>query len=186
MTLRELRWGDFEPLTESYWELYSERERGEPIGIHLFAERPSKEDEAGWFSGLYRRIVAGDGVAVVAEVEGRAVGLCEIRPAFPGGRSSETGHVGELGIVIANGHRGRGLGRAMLIRALELARARFEIVRLWVFSTNEGAKRLYVRVGFLPAGRLPAVVRRGETYIDEELMYVDLRRWQPPGPPTNR
>ncbi|MGP8077266.1 MAG: N-acetyltransferase family protein [Thermoplasmata archaeon] len=186
MILRELRWADFEALVESYWELYDARDRGEPFGIPLFAVRPSQEEEAAWFATLFRRTVSGDGIAVVAEVDGRAVGLCEIRPTSPGGRGSEGGHVGELGILIDHRHRGRGLGRAMIRRALELAPARFEIVRLWVFANNDRAKRLYVRLGFTAAGRLPSVVRRGTTYFDEELMYVDLRHWRPPDPGANR
>jgi ribosomal protein S18 acetylase RimI-like enzyme len=186
MPLRELRWGDFDSLTESYWELYDERARGEPIGINLFAERPSLEAEAAWFAGLYRRVLNGEEIAVVAEVDGRAVGLCQVRPAFPGGPGSDGGHVGELGILIDHRYRGRGLGRTMILRALELARARYEIVRLWVFSNNEGAKRLYRKLGFEVTGRLPSAVRRGTTYIDEELMYIDLRRGPVPEPVANR
>ncbi|HTP53852.1 MAG TPA: GNAT family N-acetyltransferase [Thermoplasmata archaeon] len=178
--LRQLRWEDFDAIVESYWELYDERDRGEPVGVGLFAERPSREDEAAWFTAVYRRVLAGDEIAVVAEVEGKAVGLCNVHPTFPGGREGDGGHVGELGIMIDHRHRGRGLGRAMIVRALELSRSRFEIVRLWVFANNHGAKHLYAALGFETVGRMPSAVRRGSTYIDLELMYVDLRRWRPP------
>jgi ribosomal protein S18 acetylase RimI-like enzyme len=178
--LRELRWEDFDALIESYWELYDERGRGEPIGIGLFANRPSREEEAAWFTGVYRRLLAGDEIAVVADVDGRAVGLCNVHPTFPGGKDSDGGHLGELGILIDHRHRRRGFGRAMILRALELSRVRYEIVRLWVHADNLGAKHLYSSLGFETVGRMPSAVRRGTTYIDSELMYVDLRRWRPP------
>lgn len=180
MVVRELRWNDFDALTESYWELYDERARGEPIGISLFAERPSRAAEARWFSDLVAAVETGEKIVVVAELDGRAVGQCTIGPTFPGGPGSDGAHVGELGILVDHRYRGRGLGREMIVRALEQARARYEIVRLWVFSTNERAKRLYLSLGFLPSGRQPYAVRRGSEYIDAELMWLDLRRWKAP------
>ncbi|MFY9716912.1 MAG: GNAT family N-acetyltransferase [Thermoplasmata archaeon] len=184
--LRELRWEDFDAITEAYWELYDERDRGEPVGVGLLAKRPSREEEAAWFTGVYRRVLAGDGIAVVADVEGRAVGLCNVGPTFPGGRDSDGGHVGELGIMIDHRYRRRGFGRAMILRALELSRNRYEIVRLWVHANNLGAKHLYSTLGFETVGRMPSAVRRGATYIDTELMYVDLRRGASPGAAENR
>ncbi|MGB6501745.1 MAG: GNAT family N-acetyltransferase [Thermoplasmata archaeon] len=184
--LRDLRWEDFESLTESYWELYDERDRGEPVGVLLFAERPSAAAEAAWFSGLYQRTLKGEEIAVVAETEGQAVGLCQIRPASVQGPTGEGGHVGELGILVHHRHRGQGVGRAMIERALELAMPRYEIVRLKVFANNERAKRLYQELGFVLCGRLPNAIRRGSTYIDEEEMYIDLRRPDSSGAPTKR
>lgn len=186
MTVRELRWEDFDALVESYWELYEERERGEPIGIGLFEKPPTRAEEAVWFAGVYSRVAAGEEIAVIAEAEGRAVGMCSVRSTFPGGRSSDGGHVGELGILVDYRHRGQGHGRAMIVRALELARARFDVVRLWVFSTNVGAKRLYERLGFVTTGRMPLAVHRGSTYIDTELMYIDLRSGAAPAPAEKR
>jgi len=184
MQLRDLRWEDFDPLTESYWAQYDERARGEPVTISLFAEKPSREEEVGWFAGLFRRVLAGEGVAVVADVDGHAVGLCEIHPTAPGGAGSEGGHVGELGILIDRAHRGQGYGRAMIVAVLARARPRYEIVRLSVVASNERARRLYLGLGFVPFGRLPDGIRRGTRYTDLEMMSVDLRRWRPP--PANR
>lgn len=178
--IRELRWSDAEPFFDLYWELYDERDEGLPIGITLYRDRPGRADEVAWFSNLYQRVLNGEWVSVVAEIDGRPVGHCEIWPVHPG-PPSENSHVGELGIVVDRRHRGMGCGGALIARALELARGRFEIVRLSAFATNTRAQALYARLGFVMIGRVPATHRRGDQYIDEVLMVLDLR-----GPPRPR
>ncbi len=180
MTVRELRWADFDDLRETYYLLYEERERGGNHGIHLFRDRPTVADEVGWFSGLFRRNLDGEGIAVVAEREGRVVGHCTIDPSG-GVRASERGHVGVLGILVHRDHRGQGIGSALLAAALEKARDVFPLVRLSVFASNEGAVRLYERFGFVHAGRIPGAFRRQGAEIDEILMVRDRR--PPRGPP---
>jgi ribosomal protein S18 acetylase RimI-like enzyme len=184
--IRDLEWTDLDPFIETYWGLYEERARGDPIGITLFSERPSRSDEVAWFSNLYRRVLEGDTICVVAEQDGRAVGHCEIGPVPGSQAGSETYHVGELGILVDARYRGQGCGRALLGRALERARGRFDLVRLSVFSTNAGAKRLYERVGFTVTGRMPAAIRRGDAYIDLEVMHLDLRPGVPGSHAANR
>ena len=183
--LRELRWTDFEPLTRTYYELYEERDGGEPIGISLFRDRPAHEDEVTWFAGLFRRVTSGESVVVIADVNGQAVGSCTVGPASPT-RASETGHVGVLGILVNRRYRGQGIGEAMMRRTLELCRGQFELVRLSVFADNEGARRLYERLGFVGCGRYPRAIKRGARYVDEDLMILDLAAPKPSGRPANR
>lgn len=173
MPVRELRWHDFEDITATYYLLYDERDRDGTIGIHLFGERPSIADEAAWFAGLYRTVLARDAIVSVAEVDGHVVGSCTIRRIAPRA-DAENGHVGELGIVVHRDHRGRGLGTALMADALAHARGIFRLVRLSVFATNPRAAQLYVRFGFRPAGRIPHAIRRGDTFIDEDLMVLEL------------
>jgi RimJ/RimL family protein N-acetyltransferase len=183
--VRELRWNDFDPLTEMYFHLYEERAAGESIGISLFAERPSMADEVEWFANLYRKSLEHQWFTAVAEEGGRAIGNCTIQPqaARP---DSELGHVGVLGVLVDHRHRGKGAGRAMMVRALEAARNRFEIVRLSLFADNLRAKELYRRLGFVPYGLLPRAIHRGSAYIDEEFMFLDLRSWSAPPTGPNR
>jgi RimJ/RimL family protein N-acetyltransferase len=173
MLVREVRWSDFDDLREIYYELYEERDRGEAIGITLFTVRPSLADEVEWFTGEYRRVQAGDAVMSVAEDGGRVVGNCSIHRQGPSA-SSESGHVGVLGILVQRDHRGAGVGSALLTHALAACRGRFEVVRLSVFATNPRAQRLYSRFGFVPVGRIPRAIRRGTEYIDEEEMVLLL------------
>ncbi|MGA8276421.1 MAG: GNAT family N-acetyltransferase [Thermoplasmata archaeon] len=185
MIVRGLLWNDFDPLTEMYFHLYQERAAGESIGISLFAERPSTADEVEWFANLYRKSLERQWFTAVAEEAGRAIGNCTIQPQTARA-DSELGHIGVLGVLVDHRFRGRGAGRAMMIRALEEARSRFEIVRLSVFADNVRAKELYRRLGFVPYGLLPRAIRRGDRYIDEEFMFLDLRKWVPPSAAPNR
>jgi len=70
-----------------------------------------------------------------------------------------------LAIAVAPGHQGRGIGTALMARALALAtalRGRYGVdeVELSVADTNPGALRFFTRHGFLVAdadeGRYPA------------------------------
>ena len=171
--LRDLEWTDFDALVENYYRCYDERAAGYPIGITLFAQKPSREAEAAWFSNLYRRVLEGATVGVVAEVDGRAGGSCFVDRRAPG-PDSEMSHVGELGILVHQDYRGRGMGTALMQEALRRCRGRFEIVRLAVFANNEGAKKLYRSLGFELCGRLPRGVKRGDRYFDEEWMMLAL------------
>ena len=180
ISVRSVEWRDFAELTDTYWRLYEERDRGAPIGITLFAERPTQADEVEWFSRVVRRVLSGDLVFVVAEVDGHVVGSCSVGRLAPS-RSAEHGHVGELGILVAESFRGKGVGTALLERALADARRLFEVIFLSVFTVNEGAQRLYRRFGFVPCGHLPRMVKRGGRYFDEERMVLVS---PPPEPAT--
>ena len=175
ITVRELRWSDFDRLRDIYWALYDERESQRDIGITLYGTRPSFSDEVGWFTDHYRRVTAGSAISVVAEKDGVPIGHCAIR-SLGANDDFESAHVGELGILVHRDHRGSGAGRALMRRALEQARGRFEIVRLSVFATNERARRLYEEFGFVTVGTIPRVVRRGNEYFDEVLMFKEISR----------
>jgi RimJ/RimL family protein N-acetyltransferase len=178
--LRELRWEDFPARVESYLSLYEEVKENPDLGMTLTATVPGRAEEAAWFADLYRRTLQGDTIVVVGEMDGRAVGMVTIARTRFGGADSEAGHVGTLGILVDRGYRGKGLGAALMVRALELAKEHFEIVRLVVFSVNVRAKRLYERLGFRTTGRLEREVKRGGRYLDEEMMTLDLDGWTPP------
>jgi len=179
MILRSVRWSDFDDLRETYYRLYEERDRGEPIGITLFEDRPSLPDEVDWFSREYHRVLVGNSVWSVAEVEGRVVGNCVVGRSGANA-SSEMGHVGVLGILVDSAFRGKGVGSALLRHALDACRGKFEAVRLSVFSVNQKAQRLYRKFGFEVCGHIPRAVRRGTTYFDEEEMILLLE-----GPPAS-
>lgn len=171
--VRDVRWTDFDDFVRIYWHLYDERDAGVPHGVTLLKRKPSRAEEADWFAGFYRRVLAGDTVAVVAEVGGKVVGHCAISRARPAG--SEQGHLGVLGIIVEAGYRGRGIGDALVRSALRRARGRFDVVRLDVFANNRVAQRLYARHGFRRVGTIPQAVRRGRETLDEDVMALVLR-----------
>jgi RimJ/RimL family protein N-acetyltransferase len=171
LIIRDLRATDFEDLCNYYYEFYDEIEENPDLGITLFQSKPTLADELDWFARLFKAVQEGKDVAFVAEENGRVVGLCEVASLL---KDHEVSHRGELGISLKKEFRGRGIGRALLRRTLEACTGKFEIIELWVFSTNAVAKSLYAEFGFKSSGRRPRAVKRRGKYIDEEYMYLVL------------
>jgi L-phenylalanine/L-methionine N-acetyltransferase len=85
-------------------------------------------------------------------------------------------HVADLGLMVAAGHRRRGIGRALLRRAVEWAReSDVTKLELHVFPDNEPAIALYESFGFVREGyRRRHYLRDGE-YVDAVLMAFETR-----------
>jgi GNAT superfamily N-acetyltransferase len=100
---------------------------------------------------LQRLRIVGDRV-VVAELDGRAVGLAhlQVTPAIE--RDGPAAKIGAL--VVDDVHRGRGVGRA-LVEAMEAeARARgCELLFLTTAKRRDDAHSFYERVGLEHTGR---------------------------------
>jgi RimJ/RimL family protein N-acetyltransferase len=167
LILRELAWTDFADWVEMYYARYEEILTNPSLGVLLREPRPSLADEAEFFGRLHRQILDGHVVCCVAEDDGHVVGTCSITRK---GDHVEDRHVGTLAIGVRADRRGRGVGAALMQRALERCRGRFEVVELGVLAPNETAQRLYQKFGFQECGRLPRAFKRGGTYYDEVLM----------------
>lgn len=90
-------------------------------------------------------------VAFVAEAGGRVIGMIELWLKRPRDlRSPRIGRVrADLGISVAPEWRGRGVGSALLLAAENWARAQgAERMILDLSSANDGARRLYERLGY--------------------------------------
>lgn len=81
------------------------------------------------------------------------------------------------GMYVAPEARGRGLGRALLERALEALAAAggIEQVHLTATTTNAPALGLYRSAGFVSEGISLRAMKLGERYVDEELLVLRLR-----------
>lgn len=169
ITVRPFRPEDAADLGAIYYHLYDKRDAGEQVGITLFTPRPSAVDEKAWYDRQYARTQSGEMIYLVADVDGHAVGSCTVA-RMGASDAAEDAHVGELGILVHWQMRGKGVGTALLKRALEAARARFEVVYLSVFSFNVRALWLYERFGFRVYGQLPRAVKRGGQYFDSVRM----------------
>ena len=114
-----------------------------------------------------------DAVVFVAEDEdGSIVGRLSLaRDEHPASM-----HVADLGIMVAEGHRRRGIGWALLEQAVAWARrVGVRKLELHVFPWNEPAIALYERFGFEREGyRKGHYVRDGE-YVDAVLMALEIR-----------
>ena len=108
----------------------------------------------------------------VAENEHGIVGRLSVardsHPASP--------HVADLGLMVAVGHRRRGIGRALLERAVEWAReVGVEKLELHVFPHNEPAIRLYEQFGFEREGLRRRHYQRDGELLDAVLMALRVR-----------
>lgn len=171
LKVRELEWNDFEQMSENYLGQFDELEIDINFGLIMPVERPSKSKLVEWFTSMFSAFVEGRMEVVVAELDGKLVGDCDIRM-----RRDYDGfsHVGFLDIAVKKGFRGMGVGRAMMETIIEKVTGRLEIVYLDVLSSNAPAKALYRKLGFIQCGSFPGMLKRKGTSIDLERMYLRI------------
>lgn len=104
---------------------------------------------------------------LVAQNDGVVAGVAGLHR----GARPATRHTAEFGVTIAQAHRGRGLGTALIAEMERRARA-WGVTKmcLGVFAHNEGAARLYRRLGYQEEGIRRGHYLVGGTLRDEILM----------------
>jgi putative acetyltransferase len=125
-------------------------------------------DERRYVKSVYRHP---DAAVYVADEGGEVLARLSLaRDPHPASR-----HVADLGLMVAAGHRGRGIGRMLLEAAVAWARVcGVSKLELHVFPWNEPALRLYESFGFEREGfRKQHYEREGE-YVDAILMALLL------------
>jgi RimJ/RimL family protein N-acetyltransferase len=112
----------------------------------------------------------------VAEYDGAVIGRLSLaRDSHPA-----SVHVADLGLMVAAGHRRRGIGRLLLAQAVEWARETgVEKLELHVFPHNEPAIKLYQRFGFEREGLRRDHYRRGSEFVDAVLMAYRVGKLTP-------
>jgi RimJ/RimL family protein N-acetyltransferase len=112
-----------------------------------------------------------DAAVYVAEAPEGIVGRLSVgRDPHPA-----SSHVADLGLMVAKGHRRRGIGRAFLEQAVEWARgAGVSKLELHVFPHNEPAIQLYEAFGFRREGYRERHYRRNGGLVDAILMAYDV------------
>ena len=161
VVLRTPTWNDLDELLALINSLVEE---GANISID---ERITREEEIDWLSKTLTLLEKDEAFYVVAEVNGRVVSNSELRWK----RTGHDRHVGSIGIVIADGFRGLGIGTEMMRVLIEQARETgLKVLTLSVYANNERAKHLYERVGFIEVGRIPKKFLKDGEYIDDIVM----------------
>jgi ribosomal protein S18 acetylase RimI-like enzyme len=98
-------------------------------------------------------------------------------------------HKGLLwGVYVSSELRGKGLARRLIERVIARARDHVALLQAVVSADNAPARRLYAELGFRRYGLEPAGLRVDGAFIDEELIWLDLRGGDslPPGDLSDR
>lgn len=119
-----------------------------------------------------RSVIDSNGVHLVAvDTNDRVVGWCDIARLMLAGFD----HVGRLGMGLLPEARGKGLGRQLLLAAIDAARERgFERIELDVFASNGRARALYEQVGFVEEGVRRRARKLDGLYDDDVIMALLL------------
>ena len=105
---------------------------------------------------------------IVAQVDKEVVGHLRIFPQWYGSKGR---HVGEVGLVIIEPWRERGIGTAMMAYALDWAKyAQFQKIVASVIGTNYRALNLFAKYGFIQEGRLVQQLNIAGRYVDDVLL----------------
>jgi putative acetyltransferase len=104
------------------------------------------------------------GYVLVAEVDGKVVGMIGLKPES----SPRRRHSGGIGMAVQGGYQGRGVGTALLAAAIDLADYWLGLRRLelHVFADNAVAVHLCEKAGFVVEGRVRDFALRAGVYID--------------------
>lgn len=103
----------------------------------------------------------------VADIQNKVVGNVRVR--IGEGRAK---HVGDLAMAVHDKHQGQGIGKMLMLTAIDLADNWLNLFRLTleVYVDNERALRLYKNFDFEIEGRIRANSYRNGKYIDSYLM----------------
>ncbi|MBD2746266.1 GNAT family N-acetyltransferase [Microvirga sp. BT688] len=84
-------------------------------------------------------------------------------------------HKGVLwGVYVKAEWRGHQVGKRLVQHVIDHASRHVMMLEATVGLTNDGARRTYHGLGFKPYGIQRKALRVGDTFYDEELLYLDL------------
>jgi ribosomal protein S18 acetylase RimI-like enzyme len=157
MSIREAAPEDFDAIWPIFRDIAAAgetygypRDVGEDQARHLWMEAPRK--------------------TYVFEQDGRILGTYFIKT----NQSGPGSHVCNCGYMVDSAARGRGLATAMCEHSQQIARELgYKAMQFnFVASTNEGAVRLWSKLGFATVGRLPQAFHHPfKGYVDALVMY---------------
>jgi RimJ/RimL family protein N-acetyltransferase len=161
VVLRTPTWNDLDDLLALINSLVEER------ADILIDKKVSRDEEIDWLSMTLARLERDEAFHLVAEVSGKVVGTAE----FGRRNGGYEKHIGSLGIIIGNSYRDLEIGTEIMKSLIEQARAvGLKLLTLSVFATNERARHLYQKLGFVETGRIPKKFLKEGKWVDEITM----------------
>ncbi len=164
VTLRTPRWSDLDDMLAFINGLVDEEVM---IAVD---EKKTRDEEIEWLANNLKRLERDQHMVVFAEVDGHAVGSCEISPRY--GRMK---HYAILGISLKDGYRDAGIGQEMMRELEEHApRLGVEYLALEVYAINDRAIHVYEKMGYRRIGAYPGGVKYKGEYVDSVHMVKKL------------
>ena len=168
ITIRQPKMSDLKATLKYINKLSKER-----TFITVQGEQRTLKEEREYIAGFIKNDKKKKGVHLMAFHKKELISLTGIDL-----HNNVENHIGEYGIAVAKDFRSVGLGK--LMTKLILAEAKQEIrglkiVQLKAFSINKRAINLYKKSGFKEYGRLPKGILYKGKYIDDILMYKNIR-----------
>ncbi len=157
MKIREATREDFDQI----WPIF--REIAAAGETYAYARDTTKEQALETWMDIPRR-------TYVFEEDGEILGTYYIKT----NQSGPGDHVCNCGYMVSSSARGRGLATAMCEHSQHIGRELgYKAMQFnFVASTNEGAVRLWSKLGFATVGRLPKAFHHpSEGYVDAFVMY---------------
>jgi L-amino acid N-acyltransferase YncA len=158
--LRRLKWSDLDDLLGLNNELIEEE-------AMIGGDKPvTRDQQVDHHANMMKDVEKGRSVVVIAEANGKAVGMANAR-----NRRGRLRHTAGLGVFVRREHRNRGIGSEMTREIETQARkAGVEVLYLEVYSISP-AIELYKRLGYTEYGRLPGGIKYRGGYVDTVSMY---------------
>lgn len=170
--IRTARMSDLAEITRYINGIILER----PPGL-AFRNEYTLAEERKWLKGTIDGVKKGVRFYLLAEIGGRIVASVGLSYGpDPEEHSLDTKHMMILGVTVAEGYRGRGIGSELMRQAIAWARKKcLDLLELGVYGTNKDAARLYRRLGFRKVAEIPFRTKRGNRYISHVIMQLRLR-----------
>ena len=111
-------------------------------------------------------------IFLTAEHKGQIIGLLNIN----GGKRKALRHSADLGISVAAGWRGKGIGNGLMEYAVNWAKNNpvLKRIELQVYARNLKAIHLYEKYGFVQEGRRKGLIFQNGEYLDDLIMALYL------------
>lgn len=160
VVLRQVQWSDLDDILALVNELIEEE-------VMIGEDKPTTRDQqVDRHSERMKDIESGRSVVIIAEADGKAVGMANARK-----RGGRLRHTAGLGVFVRRTYRNQGIGSEMIMELESQAKNMgVEILYLEVYSISPSVE-LYRRLGYVEYGKLPGGIKYRGEYVDMISMY---------------